>query len=96
MYPILEQELETLASGYSSVHLALFGIAFGATVSLGITLKTVPMLDPLGHGFFTATLVLGLAAVYCGIRAVLDQLRTRKLVKQMRKETVEVVVQAGA
>jgi hypothetical protein len=95
MYPLLEQELQTLVSGYGSVHLGLFGAAFGASVSLGVTLETVPMADSLRHDFFTATLVLVLASVYCGVRAILDGVRSRKLIKQLRKETAEAIVQGG-
>ena len=44
MYPMLEQELRTLAGAYSSPHLALCGMSFGAFSSVMITLATVSTL----------------------------------------------------
>lgn len=92
MYPILEQELQILASGYSSAHLALFGIAVGGFTSSLITYVTVELPEPIKRRFFDAMLVSAICVLYFGIMAIRDWRRTSGLAKQLRKETVEVIV----
>src|SRR5215831_12003434 len=95
MYPVQKHEFEILASGYSSVHLGLFGCFFGGFITLLVTMLSVAMPEPLGTRFFVATLGLGLASVYCGLMAIRDYRNSRKVISGIRSETVDVVVAEG-
>lgn len=92
MYPILDQELRTLVSGYTSVYLALFGIAFGAFVTLLITLLTVTLQEAVHRFFQDATLITALFSVILGIMAGRDWWRSSEEMKKLKKETKEVDV----
>lgn len=92
MYPVLNQELETLVSGYASVYLALFGIAFGALLTLLVTAVTVSLSDAVHRSFVDATLITGLFSVMFGVLALKDWWKSRGVLKKLRKETTEVEV----
>ena len=93
MYPMLEQELRTLAGGYSSPHLALCGMSFGAFSSVTITLGTVSTLtESAKNKFSAALLIMGVFTLYFGLMAIRDWNRSRKIISQIRKETVEAVI----
>jgi hypothetical protein len=49
MYPVQKQEFDILASGYSSIHLALFGIFFGTALTSFVTFESVPPRRTNGH-----------------------------------------------
>lgn len=94
VYPLLKQEIKQLANGYASPALALFGAFFGAAIAFGITWYTVPMPDvhlemKIVTGFWVA---LGLS-VLSAAKAVKDWIDARRILNDIEKETVEVVIQ---
>jgi arginine exporter protein ArgO len=92
MYPILDQELQTLVSGYTSIYLALFGMAFGAFLTLFITVLTV-QLETSEHRFFKdATLITGIFTVILGFMAWRDWWRSSEQMKKLKKETSDVEI----
>jgi len=91
-YPVLGHELRTLISGYTSVYLALFGMAFGAFVTLLVTVLTV-QLEASTHRFFMdATLITLCFAVLLGVMSGRDWWRSSREMKTLTKETTEVEV----
>ena len=92
MYPMLRQDLDILVSGYSSVYLSFFGIAFGTFVTVIMTLKTVA-LPEADHRLFSdvAVITLSFSALF-GVLAARDWWKSRGVISQLRKETVEVHV----
>lgn len=95
MYPVLHQELETLVSGYTSAYLALFGIAFGAFLTLLVTVMTLSLSDAMHRFFMDATLITALFSVVLGVMAARDWWKSRDVMKKMRKETTEVEVRVS-
>jgi len=93
MYPMLDSELRELISGYSSVHLAFFGAGASAFFASLTTLLTVPLSNSLSTKFFCTVLISGAFALYSGVMAAKDWLKSRNIVRQMRKETGDIVVQ---
>ena len=87
MYPVLDQELKTLGSGYSSPHLGLCGMAFGAFTALLITIFTVPLPEPMGTRFVLASAGSGVFFLYFGLMAIRDWINSRQLEKKIRSET---------
>jgi hypothetical protein len=92
MYPVLHQELRTLVSGYTSVYLALFGIAFGAFLTLLITLFTVPLQETVHRFFQDATLITAGFTVLLGVMAGRDWWKSSEEIKRLNRETKEAEV----
>ena len=92
MYPVEENELKTLCSTFNSVHFGLAGIFLGATVSLLIAMGTIPIPEPVASRFFSAFLGCSFVTIYCGSMAVRDWFRARGMIKNIKTETVEVIV----
>jgi hypothetical protein len=93
MYPMLDQEVRMLKAGYTSPHLTLFGICLGAFISALITLLTVTSLSARAHvSFFSVAILTGILAVYFCWMAIRHWKNANDMVKQLDKETVEVVV----
>ena len=95
MFPVLENELQTMVSGYSSAYLALFGIACGVFVSALSTLLTVPLTEEMGRRFFDATIIFAAFTVILGVLAVRDMWRSRQALGRIRRETVDVGIVEG-
>jgi len=87
MYHILRQDLDNLISGYASIHLTLFGIAFGAALTLIITYYAVPLEEPIKTRFWSVGVVSTVITVYCGIMACRDWRRARAHIKRIKEET---------
>ncbi len=88
MYYVFAQELETLGSSslQGSLHIALFGIGFGAAVSLWVTVATVAITNPFIYAtFFAVASVFSLLTLYFGIRSVIDLINARKQVKLIKE-----------
>lgn len=86
-----DQELESLksAADTNSLHFGLFGIAFGAALSLLITIKTVTFTDVYTYfAFWSGFLVTSFAAVYFAVRALLSRQATKNLVTTIKNESV--------
>ena len=92
MYPVLDQELQTLVSGYTSIYLALFGMAFGAFLTLLTSVLTV-QLQEVEHRFFKdATLIMGIFTVILGFMAGRDWWRSSEQMKKLKRETSKVEI----
>jgi hypothetical protein len=84
MVTLSETELETIASPSASIHFGFFGVAFGAVVSLLITVSTVDIASPkMFAAFIAGTVLSGLATLYFGVRAILDYSANDKRVKRL-------------
>jgi hypothetical protein len=95
MYPLLDQEVRQLGSGYSSPNLGLSGAAFGAFISLLITDLTALPPEPTGSRFINATLICGIATLAFGVLAIREWWKSRQIIAQVRKETVDVGIVQG-
>src|SRR5258706_122681 len=91
-YPVLGHELRTLVSGYTSIYLALFGMAFGAFFTLLITVLTVTLDAPTRRFSMDATLITFCFAVLLGVMAWRDWWRSSREMKNLTRETTEVEV----
>ncbi len=87
MYPVLKQEFEVLASGYTSIHMGLFCCFFGVLSTLVITLATVPLSEQFVTRFWTVSSVFGMGSLYCGLMAVRDYKSSRKVLVEIRSGT---------
>jgi len=88
---VSDQELGSLstASDVNSLHFGLFGIAFGAALSLGITIKTVPIIDVYTYfAFWSGFLVTSFATLYFAITAFLSRRKAKTLVDTIKTESV--------
>jgi uncharacterized protein YacL len=91
-YPVLGHELRTLISGYTSVYLALFGMAFGAFVVLLVTVLTVQLEASARRFFMDSTVITVCFSVLLGVMAGRDWWRSRSEMKKLTKETAQVEV----
>jgi len=89
IYYVSGAELDTLASGYSSVHLTFLGIVIGASVTLLVTLATVKLSDRQLAVFTTLSAFGILATIYFAARAVLDLRRQLRQVRDIKQNKVE-------
>lgn len=85
MYTVTDQELSALANGAQSVHVAFFGVAFGALLIAVVTVATV-QLDQTTKGLFAVGAVLaGILSAYFGVRAVVDLRGAGSRVRDIRR-----------
>jgi hypothetical protein len=87
---VSDQELGSLsaASDLNSLHFGLFGITFGAALSLGITIKTVPITDVYTYfAFWAGFLVTGLFSIYFAVTAFLSRRKSKTLVETIKTES---------
>ena len=88
---VSDQELESLksAADANSLHFGLFGIAFGAALSLFITIKTVTFTDVYTYfAFWSGFLVTSFATLYFAVRAMLSRRATKTLVDTIKSESL--------
>ncbi|HEV8392992.1 MAG TPA: hypothetical protein VGQ37_01910 [Vicinamibacterales bacterium] len=78
-------ELEDLKSSNSTIPLALFGISFGALVSISTTLATVSLTDTMRITFIASAVVLTLASIFFGATALRAEVQWRKRIERFRK-----------
>ena len=85
------QELDMLSHGYNSVHLALFGPVFGAALTIGVTVLTIPLDDRAFAVFIGALIVTFVLSIYFGLMAFREWRTTRNLVKMLKtKATIDL------
>jgi hypothetical protein len=88
---VSDHELDSLstASDVNSLHFGLLGIAFGAALSLGITIKTVAFADVYVYSaFWAAFLVASFATLYFAVTAYLSRRKAKTLVQAIKTESV--------
>jgi hypothetical protein len=87
MYRVFETELENLGSAQNSVHLAFFGIAFGAALTLSVTLITVDINNSKTYASFWASLLVSVgASFYFGLRALFDWRKAKRHVRDIKEQ----------
>jgi hypothetical protein len=88
MHSATEAELETIASLGNSVHLAFFGISFGAVIAFSIVLSTITISDPIPHATFMGMDWLSvILTFYFGVRAAVDYRSSRRKLKEIKSST---------
>lgn len=83
--PVEQNELNTLATGYNSIHFGLFGICFGSLLTLAITAGTVSLSQYAKNGFLSASIVFLLASIYFGAMARKDYRDSKDLLARIMK-----------
>jgi hypothetical protein len=81
MHYVFDYELENLGTAniQASVNLGLFGVVFGASLSLWITVLTVTFANPSTDNLLIAvSIALSLLSIFFGTRCVLDVRKARK------------------
>jgi hypothetical protein len=85
MYNISEPELDAIASGSKSIHLAFFGFSLGALIAFAITMCTIH-LEVLLLAIFTALLATSIiATAYFGIKTVADLRANNRRLNQIKQ-----------
>lgn len=92
VFPVKQNELNTLASGHTSIHFGLFGIFFGASLTLGITCQTVPLSDRSAVMFFSAFLICVCFAIFTGAMALRAFFSWKKMITEIKGQTTAIIV----
>jgi hypothetical protein len=87
IYRLFEMELDRLGTIQNSLHLAFFGIAFGAWLAVTITLSTVDITSPRTYGAYWGTFwITALASVYFFVRAIMDWREAKHYVQRIKEQ----------
>jgi hypothetical protein len=93
LYPVEQNELHTLASGFNSIHFGLAGISFSALVTLGTTrLLANSLSDHEKVILFCALLICLIATVYFSAMAIRDYRNSMGILKGIKTETTTVII----
>lgn len=84
-YPIMDEELDSLASAHSSVNQVFLGVVLGALISVVVTLGTGGVTEANRVTYVWIAVGLAVASVYFGICAVLDVRGARRRVDRVRR-----------
>jgi hypothetical protein len=98
MHYVFEHELDNLGTAniQASINLGLFGISFGAAVSLWITVLTVAFADQSTANLIIAIAVaLSLLSVYLGARCYFDVRKARKQLEAIKENKGEPEIIEG-
>ena len=93
LFQVQENELDQLGAGYNSINLALFGISFGALLTVGITWiaratgSSAPLSVKETLIYFCAALIFCLASVYLGLLAGKDYSNSQKTIARIKSES---------
>lgn len=80
-------ELDRLSSIQNSLHVAFFGVAFGAALSLGITLSTVEISSPRVLAAYWGIFVCStLLAIYFFVRGLLDWRESKQQIQTIKEQ----------
>lgn len=85
VHRVTEPELDTLTSGYNSVHMTFFALCVGALIAFAITLFTVPLSDRMFGVFVALVGVSTLGTVFFGVRAKGERATLASLVRQLKE-----------
>jgi hypothetical protein len=89
MHQVTSGELDAVASLNNAVNLGMFGISFGAFVSLVSTLLTVPIANPVTAAAFAGSAVAaGLATAFFGVRAIIEVREARQKLRDLKRGDV--------
>src|SRR5687768_9709007 len=84
-YPIMDEELDSLASAHSSVNQGFLEIVLGALISVAITFGTGGVTESNRLTYVWIAAGLGVATIYFAICAVMDFVGARRRVDRVRK-----------
>jgi hypothetical protein len=84
-YPIMDEELDSLASAHSSVNQVFLGVVLGALMSVAITFGTGGITESNRVTYVWIAAGLAVASAYFGICAVIDVLGARRRVDRVRR-----------
>src|SRR5437773_3788674 len=85
MHSVSEAELDSVASGQTSVHLGFFGVVCGAAISFTITLLTVEITSWIVQSSFVGILSTSLLlTVYFVVRAFGDYRQRRRIIASIK------------
>jgi len=87
MYQVSGSELDTLASGSSSINSVFFGATFGAAISFLITALTAPLTDRLFALFWALFAATSILAGYFGFQTRQDRVESQKRVREIKEGT---------
>jgi hypothetical protein len=96
LFQVEENELDQLGAGYNSINLALFGISFGAFLTVGIT-WIVQAHSPTSLSiketlvYFCSTLIFGAASVYLGLLARKDYSNSQKTIARIKSQSKPII-----
>ncbi len=83
---VFEPELDAIAGLGASIHLTFFGITMGGAVTLGATLYSVDIADPLRLAVFWASFITcAVLAVYFGVRGYGDYQNGKAKLKEIKE-----------
>jgi len=85
MCHVTETELDAIASLSNSVNMTFFGITFGALISFGITIVTVPIQSEVASAMFSGLTFASLVGtLYFGVRSVIDYRAAKAKLKELK------------
>lgn len=88
MLQLTESEFDEVASGGNALNVGLFGISFGALVSLGSVLATVDLVSAKTHAaFVAATIVFGMSSLLFGARSVSEYLELKRRIQRYKQDS---------
>lgn len=89
-YSILGQELSVWKAGYRSFHSALFGVAFGAWLTLYVTVDSGQLPPPLIERYTTWLMVAKIAAIYTLLMSIKDWWQAGVEFREIKKTSTPV------
>src|SRR5258708_957448 len=93
LYQLEENELDQLVAGYNSIHLGLFGVFFGAFLTVGITWIVQANANVASLSvratllYFCATVIFFVATIYFGCMAVKDLRKSRRVISRIKSQS---------
>ncbi len=86
MYLVSPEELKSIVSGNTSIHLTFFGLTLGAAITLLITLFSVAIEGKIFGAFVGSVILTLILSGYFGIRAWKDWGSGRETIKQLMEK----------
>jgi hypothetical protein len=87
VHQVTDSELESVASGTASIHMAFLGFTLGAFVALFTTIYTVDISNPNYHAAFIAlTWLSALLTIYFAVRSFLSSHQMHKLLMRLKNQ----------
>jgi hypothetical protein len=92
VYTVTEDELETLytSGNYRALDISLFGVAFGAALSLGATLVTVDITAPVTFAGFLAAMILSVVgSIFFLVRSIIAWRRAARTLMDIKRSATQ-------
>lgn len=86
VHQIPDAELDIIAASASSLHLTLFGVCAGASISLLVAVTTAPSLTPAAFSaYISAAIITGLGGLFFGWRGIAASVYASKKLAELRR-----------